>query len=204
MPVNVGVDTVQIPEVLVWSVEAPIWYADADYVIEQLHAELDSGSYSVVVLDGAAISDLDYTGVLAMGTLLDHLVAEQIPVLIARATLPVQQALARTGMQENVTLHPTVSDAVKEGVELAGLEAEFRAARGKKKDLARLAEAAWTAESFSTTRRRPKLKRLRTPQRRSGLNGLLDHPATGCRPRRYEGGRQSPAPAPGTTLAEQS
>lgn len=141
VPVNVGVDTVQIPEVLVWSVEAPIWYADADYVIEQLHAELDSGSYSVVVLDGAAISDLDYTGVLAMGTLLDHLVAEQISVLIARATLPVQQALARTGMQENVTLHPTVSDAVKEGVELAGLEAEFRAARGKKKDLARLAEA---------------------------------------------------------------
>lgn len=141
VPVNAGVETVQVPEVLVWSVEAPIWYADADYVIEQLHEELDSDSYSVVVLDGAAISDLDYTGVLAMSTLIDHLVEEQIPLLIARATRPVQQALVRAGLVENVTLHPTVSDAVKKGVEIAGLEAEFRAARGKKKDLARLAEA---------------------------------------------------------------
>lgn len=140
VPVDVGVETVQVPQVLVWSIEAPIWYADADFVSDQLHAELDSGDYSVVVLDGAAISDLDYTGVLAMGTLLDHLLDEEIPVIIARANRPVQRALSRAGLSAKVSMHPTVSDAVKEGAELAGLEAEFRAARGKQKDLDRLAE----------------------------------------------------------------
>lgn len=139
VPMDAGVETVQVPEVLVWSVEAPIWYADADFVIDRLHEELDGGDYSVVVLDGAAISDLDYTGVLAMGTLIDHLLAEDIPVLLARATRPTQRALQRAGLAEKVKLHATVSDAVKEGAEIAGLEAEFRAARGKKKDLARLA-----------------------------------------------------------------
>lgn len=140
VPVDAGVDTVQVPEVLVWSVEAPIWYADADFVIDKLHEELDAGDYSVVVLDAAAISDLDYTGVLAMGTLINHMLDENIPVLLARATRPAQQALRRAGLLEKVKLHPTVSDAVKNGTEIAGLEAEFRAARGKKKDLARLAE----------------------------------------------------------------
>ncbi|MGP6174175.1 SulP family inorganic anion transporter [Corynebacterium sp. A21] len=148
VPVNAGVETVQVPEVLVWSVEAPIWYADADYVIEQLHEALAEGDYSVVVLDGAAISDLDYTGVLAMGTLIDHLVAEDIPVLIARPTQPTQNALKKAGLAEKVSMHPTVSDAVKEGTTLAGLEAEFRAARGKKKDLAKLADAGLDREEL--------------------------------------------------------
>lgn len=140
VPVDAGVETVQVPEVLVWSVEAPIWYADADYVIEKLHEELDSGDYSVVVLDGAAVPDLDYTGVLALGTFIDHVVERGIPVLVARATRTTREAMERTGLVGKVKLHPTVSDAVKEGAEIAGLEAEFRAARAKKKDLARLAE----------------------------------------------------------------
>lgn len=148
VPVNAGVETVQVPEVLVWSVEAPIWYADADYVIEQLREELAGGDYSVVVLDGAAITDLDYTGVLAMGTVIDHLVAENIPVLIARPTRPIQKALQKAGLAEKVSMHPTVSDAVKEGANLAGLEAEFRAARGKKKDLAKLADAGLDREEL--------------------------------------------------------
>ncbi|QGU08667.1 putative sulfate transporter [Corynebacterium occultum] len=140
VPVDAGVETVQVPEVLVWSVEAPIWYADADYVIQKLHEELDAGDYSVVVLDGAAVSDLDYTGVIALGTLIDHMLDEGLSVLVARATRTTQEALARAGLLEKVKLHPTVSDAVKEGAEIAGLEDEFRAARAKKKDLARLAE----------------------------------------------------------------
>lgn len=140
VPMDAGVETVHVQGILVWSVEAPIWYADANFVIEQLHEELDDGEYSVVVLDGTSISDLDYTGVVAMTILVDHLVDEGIPVLMARATRPTQKALKRAGLSEKMQLHPTVSDAVKAGAELAGLEAEFRAARGKKKDLAALEE----------------------------------------------------------------
>ncbi|WP_080792069.1 SulP family inorganic anion transporter [Corynebacterium pacaense] len=146
VPVDVGVDTVQVPEVLVWSVEAPIWYADADFVLERIHNELDHGDYSVVVLDAAAISDLDYTGVLAMGTLISHLEDEKIPVLIARATRPTQKALRRSGLMDKVSLFPTVADAVKKGVDLAGLRPEFRAARAKKKDLAALASEGLNPE----------------------------------------------------------
>lgn len=146
VPVDAGVDTVQIPEVLVWAVEAPLWYADADFVLEQIHRELNEGNYSVVVLDAAAISDLDYTGVLAMGTLIEHLEDENIPVLIARATRPTQKALSRSGLMAKVTLSPTVADAVKKGVDIAGLRPEFRAARAKKKDLAALAKEGLNRE----------------------------------------------------------
>ncbi len=140
VPVNVGVETVQVPGILVWSVEAAIWYADADYVIDELRTEIDDGDYSVVVLDGTAISDLDYTGILALNTLIDHLTDEGIRVLMARPTRPAQKSLRRVGLTGNMHLYPTVSDSVKAGAELAGLEMEFRAARGKKKDLATLAQ----------------------------------------------------------------
>lgn len=133
--VDAGVDTAQVPGILVWSVEAPIWYADADYVLRELRHELRQGNYKVLILDGTAISDLDYTGVQAITTLIERLAAEDIPVLISRPTRPTQKALRRAGLGDAVHLYPTVSDAVKAGAELAGLELEFRAARGKRKDL---------------------------------------------------------------------
>lgn len=138
VPINTGVDTVQVPGILVWSVEAPIWYADADYVLRELRHELNNGDYKVLILDGTAISDLDYTGVLAISTLIDRLASDNIPVLMSRPTRPMQTALRRAGLADEIRLHPTVSDAVKAGAELAGLELEFRAARAKKKDLAAL------------------------------------------------------------------
>lgn len=133
--VDAGVDTAQVPGILVWSVEAPIWYADADYVLRELRHELLQGDYEVLILDGTAISDLDYTGVRAITTLIERLAAEDIPVLMSRPTRPTQKALRRAGLGDMIRLYPTVSDAVKAGAELGGLELEFRAARGKRKDL---------------------------------------------------------------------
>ena len=40
VPVDAGTPTVQVPGVLVWSVEAPLWYADSDFVVDQLHDAL--------------------------------------------------------------------------------------------------------------------------------------------------------------------
>ena len=37
VPVDAGTPTVQVPGVLVRSVEAPLWYADSDFVVDQLH-----------------------------------------------------------------------------------------------------------------------------------------------------------------------
>ena len=148
VPVDAGVETVQVPSVLVWSVEAPLWYADADYVTRRLHEELEREDYSVVVLDAAAISDLDYSGVRALDTLVDHIQGEGVPVLIARPNRVTQKALAKSGIEEKVRTHPTVADAVKDGARMADLKAEFRAARGKKKDLAALADAGLNQEEL--------------------------------------------------------
>lgn len=149
VPVDAGEETVQVPSVLVWSVEAPLWYADADYVVRELREEVDEGVYFVLVLDAAAIPDLDYTGARALDTLIDHVLREDIPVLVARANRALQKALSRAGIAEKVRLHPTVADAVKDGAQLAGLRAEFRAARGKKKDLAALREAGLSPEELT-------------------------------------------------------
>ncbi|WP_197085755.1 SulP family inorganic anion transporter [Corynebacterium comes] len=140
VPVDVGIETHQVPGVLVWSVEAPIWYADADYVVSGLHEEIeDSGPYKVVVLDAAAITDLDYTGVQALSSLVDALAKDGIDLLVARANLPTIEGLERARLQ--VPMFATVADAVKEGARIADLGDEFRAARGKKKDLAALEDA---------------------------------------------------------------
>lgn len=140
VPVDVGIETRQVPGVLVWSVEAPIWYADADYVVSGLRDEIeDDGPFEVVVLDAGAITDLDYTGVQALSSLVDALAADEVALLVARPNRPTIEALERAGVE--APMFPTVSDAVKEAARLADLGDEFRAARGKKKDLAALEEA---------------------------------------------------------------
>lgn len=140
VPVDVGIETRQVPGVLVWTVEAPIWYADADYVVSGLHEEIEeTGPYEVVVLDAGAITDLDYTGVQALSSLVDALAADGIRVLLARPNRPTIEGLERARLE--VPQFATVADAVKEGARTADLGDEFRAARGKKKDLAALEEA---------------------------------------------------------------
>lgn len=137
VPVDVGIETRQVPGVLVWSVEAPLWYADADYVMSGLHEEIeDSGPFEVVVLDAGAITDLDYTGAQALSSLVDALAKDGIQLLIARANRPTMEGLERARLE--TPMFATVSDAVKEAARIADLADEFRATRGKKKDLAAL------------------------------------------------------------------
>ena len=145
--VAAGTATVQVPGVLVWSVEAPLWYADSDFVVTQLSEELSGGGpYAAVVLDAAAIADVDFTGVVALESIIDALDRAQLPLTIARANRSVQNAVDKAGLAGRVTIEPTVADAVKHAADLVGLDDELRAVRGKRKDLAVLRRKGLAAD----------------------------------------------------------
>ncbi|WP_298088573.1 SulP family inorganic anion transporter [uncultured Corynebacterium sp.] len=148
VPVDAGTPTVQVPGVLVWSVEAPLWYADSDFVVDQLHDALADADvpYVAVILDAAAMGDLDYTGAGALGTIVDHMDSEGLPLIIARPNRPVQSAIERAGLRDRLSTTPTVADAVKQATKLVGLGDELRAARGKRKDLRALRESGLTPD----------------------------------------------------------
>ena len=148
VPVDAGTPTVQVPGVLVWSVEAPLWYADSDFVVDQLHDALADADvpYVAVILDAAAMGDLDYTGAGALGTIVDHMDSEGLPLIIARPNRPVQRAIERAGLRDRLSTTPTVADAVKQATKLVGLGDELRAARGKRKDLRALRESGLTPD----------------------------------------------------------
>lgn len=148
VPVDAGTPTVQVPGVLVWSVEAPLWYADSDFVVDQLHDALADADvpYVAVILDAAAMGDLDYTGAGALGTIVDHMDSEGLPLIIARPNRPVQRAIERADLRDRLSTTPTVADAVKQATKLVGLGDELRAARGKRKDLRALRESGLTPD----------------------------------------------------------
>ena len=148
VPVDAGTPTVQVPGVLVWSVEAPLWYADSDFVVDQLHDALADADvpYVAVILDAAAMGDLDYTGAGALGTIVDHMDSEGLPLIVARPNRPVQRAIERAGLRDRLSTTPTVADAVKQATKLVGLGDELRAARGKRKDLRALRESGLTPD----------------------------------------------------------
>mgnify|MGYP001945705362 CR=1 FL=1 len=148
VPVDAGTPTVQVPGVLVWSVEAPLWYADSDFVVDQLHDALADADapYLAVILDAAAMGDLDFTGAGALGTIVHHMDSEGLPLIIARPNRPVQRAIERAGLRDRLSTTPTVADAVKQATKLVGLGDELRAARGKRKDLRALRESGLTPD----------------------------------------------------------
>lgn len=148
VPVDAGVETVQVPGVLVWSVDAPLWYADADHVVERLDAEIAAGDerYAAVVLDAAGIADLDYTGARALSAIVDHMGDAGIPFIVARPNRQVQKSIGRLGLGDRLPTAPTVAAAVKTAASDAGLSDELRAARGKGKDIEALKSRGLTPE----------------------------------------------------------
>lgn len=92
------------------------------------------------------MGDLDYTGAGALGTIVDHMDSEGLPLIIARPNRPVQRAIERAGLRDRLSTTPTVADAVKQATKLVGLGDELRAARGKRKDLRALRESGLTPD----------------------------------------------------------
>ncbi len=100
-PLSSTADAAPVPGVLVVLFATPLWYANASHFRAQLKAALPragGGSPRAVVLDALGMTDIDYTGAVALRELLDELDALGIRFAVARAGARVQGELARAGV----------------------------------------------------------------------------------------------------------
>jgi sulfate permease, SulP family len=94
-------DVSAVPGVLVVLFATPIWYANASHFRDQAHAALERAGDQpprAVVLDALGMTDIDYTGMLALCVVLDELDAAGIAFAIARAGERLRRELARAGL----------------------------------------------------------------------------------------------------------
>lgn len=90
-----------VADVLVVLFATPLWYANAVNFRAQLRdaiATAPGGPPGAIVLDALGMSDIDYTGALALGAALDELDAAGIGFAIARAGAHVRDELRRAGL----------------------------------------------------------------------------------------------------------
>ena len=116
-PLDRGVDAQQLPRVLAVLFATPLWYANAGHFREEVAAALRgaSGGICVLVLDTVGMSDIDFTGVRALGRVLDACERDGITVGVARAGEHVREKLQSSGLVSRIgedRFYSTVDEAV--------------------------------------------------------------------------------------------
>ena len=108
----------EVPGVLVILYPAPLYFANATH----FRAEIERGlghlptRPHVLVLDVAGMHDIDFTGVGALGEVLDELDRQHIAFALTRAGDHVRENLARSGLMQRIGsdhLFRTVDEAVR-------------------------------------------------------------------------------------------
>ena len=100
IPTDIARPTRQIPGLIVYLVYAPLWYANAAHVVGRLRgliAEADP-PLRALVIDVAAVPDLDFTAAAALRELLTDLHAGGVRVAVARASHRVHHELKHAGL----------------------------------------------------------------------------------------------------------
>ncbi|MGA8297195.1 MAG: SulP family inorganic anion transporter [Acidimicrobiales bacterium] len=88
-----------LPGVVVYFLAAPIWFANADNVASRLISLASSGTgVKTLVLDGAGIPDIDYTGSRALLMVARQLTSEGVTIRFARLDPNVEAELKRAGI----------------------------------------------------------------------------------------------------------
>jgi SulP family sulfate permease len=110
-------DAAQVPGVLVVLFATPLWYANATHFRAELQASLTRavGTPRLLVLDALGMSDVDYTGSLALRKVLDELEADHIEFAIARAGSHMRESLGHSGLLDRIgqdRFFPSVDAAV--------------------------------------------------------------------------------------------
>jgi SulP family sulfate permease len=117
IPADIGIPTEHVAGVLVYLVYAPLWYGNADYLRQRVRHLVDAapGPVHAVVLDAAGVSDIDYTGLLALRDLVTELGQRGVTIAIARASHLVHQDLKHGAILQRLGpdhLFPSVDQAV--------------------------------------------------------------------------------------------
>lgn len=87
IPVDSGRPTEQVRGVMVYLLMAPLWFANAQYLIERLRDLVDAAAepVRVLVFDAAGVPDVDFTGAQALEAFVRELQARGIAFGVARA-----------------------------------------------------------------------------------------------------------------------
>jgi MFS superfamily sulfate permease-like transporter len=115
---GVGRTTDQVPDLVVYMLQAPLWYGNASFVVERLRRTIETapGRAHGLVLDANGISDMDYTGTKAFGALVCELKANGVAVALARASHLVHHDLKHAGLIDVIGaehFYSSVEEAVR-------------------------------------------------------------------------------------------
>jgi MFS superfamily sulfate permease-like transporter len=118
IPPDIGRTTEQVPGVIVYLLYAPVWFGNADYIRLRICGIIDSAPAPVhaLVLDAAAISDIDYTGARTLGELVTELDQRGVKLAVARSSHLVHHDLKHSGLLEEISpeqLFSSVEEAVR-------------------------------------------------------------------------------------------
>jgi SulP family sulfate permease len=96
--------TEQVPGVAVYLLLAPLWFGNADYVVERVRKVVASAPTPLraLVLDAAGVADIDFTGAQALHGLISELKAKGIRIALARAAGLVPTDLRRSPLLEDI------------------------------------------------------------------------------------------------------
>jgi sulfate permease, SulP family len=104
-----------VPGVLVYRFDAPLFFANADYFVDQAVAVFDRTDARRLVLDFEAVTLIDVTAARALKRLIQHIGGRDAELCVARTTRAVFGQLTDTGLVAAIgpeRFYPSVKSAV--------------------------------------------------------------------------------------------
>ncbi|MEZ5247172.1 MAG: SulP family inorganic anion transporter [Acidimicrobiales bacterium] len=120
-------DARQVPGLLLFRFDAPLFFANADHFARRVWLGIDAAADPVrrVVVAAEPMSDIDTTGAEVLSRLLDELDEANITLVFAGLKGPVKDRLHRYGLYERIGaggFHSTLGRAVQDYVDASGVE----------------------------------------------------------------------------------
>jgi SulP family sulfate permease len=106
-------------DVLIFRFDAPIYFANKDYLMENLYGwmrQRNSSELKSIILNAESVSSIDSSGILMLLKLVENLKGQGIKLYITNAIGPVRDDLANSPMQDYLreeTMFPTIHDAIE-------------------------------------------------------------------------------------------
>jgi sulfate permease, SulP family len=115
---DIGRPTEQVAGVVVYLLYAPLWYGNVTHVVDRIKEVVKAAPQPVhtLVLDGDAMSDIDYTAAEALARLVPELEQEGVNMAVARASEIAHRDLRRSGLLDAIgtdRVFTDVDDAVR-------------------------------------------------------------------------------------------
>lgn len=122
IPTEAGRPTEHVPGVLVYLLMAPLWFANAQYLIEHLRDLVAAAPepVRVLVFDAAGVPDVDFTGARALEAYLKELHAAGVVVGVARAGELVRHNLRHSDLLATIGPDHVFDDVQSAVVSLSG------------------------------------------------------------------------------------